>query len=415
MVLEDKTRRGVSGFGIACLIIILINGLIDVALIPKANALFSGASDFAAFYTAGKIVAQGNGGHLYDKDTQSKTELQYTPYPTAPLLFYHPAFEALLFAPLAWLPYRNAFLWWNFLNLLVLLSIPMVLRKHIAIVDRNFIFSTVALLLFFPVLLTFLQGQDSIVLLLCYALAFVCFRSGRDFRAGTFLALALFKFQLVLPFVFLVSLCRQWKVVRGFFVGGVGAMVANLIVTGPRGLWEFPRFLLNANQNWTQGNIFPYAMANIRGFISSTGNDNWAKVAILVCSVLVMAAVFLATRKEGRSEELQFALMMLATLLVSYHLNPHDLTLLALPLGIAANHVVTGTESRAVRLTLIVTILILFAAPTYLLLLSSHKMYLLSCVILVLGATLMKTMLDQRASDAVIAAASASQIARKVA
>jgi hypothetical protein len=379
---------------ICCLTLFLLNGALNIVLLRKMESPVSGKnSDFTAFYTAGKIVAEGNGKKLYDLETQRSTQLRSTPYEGQALLFYHPAFETLLFAPLALLSYKKAFLLWNAVNLLVLLLIPLILRRHVATVAGNLALSTFALICFFPAVVTLLQGQDSILLLLCYALAFAAMRSQQEFLAGIFLGLALFKFQFVLPFVLLLVLAKRWKVFAGFVAAATVLGAVSLAITGIAGLWEFPGFLWNANQHWTLGNISPAAMANLRGVIASTlGTSLWTKCLVLVCSALLFAATAFITRRSllRGNVDLEFGMMMLATMMVSYHLNPHDLTLLVLPIALGVNHLVTCETNRVTRRVMIVSSLLLLSTPVYLLLLSRQKLYLLFWVILVFGIAIAK-------------------------
>jgi hypothetical protein len=88
--------------------------------------------------------------------------------------------------------------------------------------------------------------------------------------------------------------------------------------------------------------------------------------------------------------DLEFAMMMLATMMVSYHLNPHDLTLLLLPIALGVNHLVTCETNRVTRRVMIVSSLLLLSTPVYLLLLSRQKLYLLFWVLLVFGIAMAK-------------------------
>jgi hypothetical protein len=385
-----KPRKSRRAWITLCVAICLTNGILSLLMLRNIEAPFSGrASDFAAFYTAGKIVVEGNRKKLYDLETQASTESRSTPHLGPPLLYYHPAFEALLFAPLAMLSYRKAFLVWDVVNLLVLLLIPLILRKHIRIIGDNLALSTLALICFFPGVVTLLQGQDSILLLLFYALAFAAMRSGHSLRAGLFLALALFKFQFVLPFVLLVALAKRWGLMVGFLCGAAATGVMSLATAGFSGLREFPYFLWNANQNWTAGNISPRVMANLRGVLASiAGAGPGPKLLVLFSSIILLTATVLAIRKSEwrNNSDLPFALMISATMMVSYHLNPHDLTLLALPIALGLNHLATRGANLTARSLMIVSSLLLFSTPVYLLLLSRQKLYLLFWGILAFGA-----------------------------
>ena len=53
--------------------------------------------------------------------------------------------------------------------------------------------------------LNFLQGQDSLLLLLVMTLAVAEMKQGRDFTAGCLLGCGLFKFHVILSFVLLVA------------------------------------------------------------------------------------------------------------------------------------------------------------------------------------------------------------------
>ena len=63
---------------------------------------------------------------------------------------------------------------------------------------------TVVSLAFFPIFFALLQGQDAILLLFLYGLAFVSWKQKRLVSAGAWLACGMFKFHLVLPFLLLI-------------------------------------------------------------------------------------------------------------------------------------------------------------------------------------------------------------------
>jgi hypothetical protein len=75
-----------------------------------------------------------------------------------------------------------------------------------------------ALLAVHAIVLKRMLGQDSILLLLCYGLAWVALVKKSDFAAGAWLALGLCKYHLVLPFVLRFVLerrARRAKVIAG--------------------------------------------------------------------------------------------------------------------------------------------------------------------------------------------------------
>ena len=67
---------------------------------------------------------------------------------------------------------------------------------------------------FCPIAYGFATGQDHALILLLFALVMIHLYEGKDLRAGCFLGFALFKFQLVLPFVLILVLKLSGPVIR---------------------------------------------------------------------------------------------------------------------------------------------------------------------------------------------------------
>jgi len=194
-------------------------------LVYKARErLLHGYSDFSSFYSAGTIVRDGGGQHLYESEKQwvvQKKLFPYVPVRKGPLLFNHAPFEALIYLPLAYLPYAKAFLCWAAINILFLAGFSWVMRKYVPVLDQP-VFLLLACFSFFPILAALTQGQDSILLLLLYALAFADLKQQNNFRAGCWLALATFKFHLVIPFLPVLFVIGKRKALAGFGMSALG-------------------------------------------------------------------------------------------------------------------------------------------------------------------------------------------------
>src|SRR6267142_2185986 len=98
------------------------------------NRVQRGYPDFTAFYAAGKTLHEGLGKSLYDLRTQHRVQGQFAGDINSrhgPLPYIHPPFEALVFLPLTLLPYSQAFVAWNLLNLIALLGVALLLRPHL--------------------------------------------------------------------------------------------------------------------------------------------------------------------------------------------------------------------------------------------------------------------------------------------
>ena len=208
----------------------LLHGLIFWQL---HDSIFRGYGDFASFYTAGKIVQQGESARLYDRGLQWQVQQQFASsvkIRNGPLPYIRPPFEALLFLPFAYLDYPVAFVAWTAVNVLVLLTVPFLLVRETGAwapvpspLARGFLS-----LGFFPIAFDLVQGQDSILLLMLLALAFMSLQKGSELRAGAWLGLGLFKFHLVVPLFLVLLLTRRMKATVGFI--GVASVLGLLSV-----------------------------------------------------------------------------------------------------------------------------------------------------------------------------------------
>ena len=165
---------------------IFIAGMLCLHLLVFVNLrerIKRGYPDFTVFYTAATILRAGLGHQLYDNHVQYEIQKQVVgdiAERRGPLPYIHPPFEALIFLPLSWLPYPQAFAVWDALNLIALFGVAVLLRRSVNALRRippwEFVIVSLA---FFPVFDCFLQGQDSILLLLLCVLG--CVRGWLEF------------------------------------------------------------------------------------------------------------------------------------------------------------------------------------------------------------------------------------------
>jgi hypothetical protein len=290
------------------------------------------------------MLAAGHGHQLYDADLQRQYQARYAG--RVGTLYIHPPFEAALYLAVAWLPLRYAYLLWSLLNLVFLAAGTCRLVKEL-LLPWDWLVCFAVSLTFVPVLLCLLQGQDSLLLLLLVVLAFTALRRGRGFAGGCWLGLGLFKFHLVLPVV-LVMVLNQSKSARsalakGFSLVALALAVLSAAISGWSVFRVYPRFLTHLQAEPFAG-IVPQAMANFRGLVYFFfhGGPPAALAGLLILSAAALTMTLLEWKKAGEFD-LAFANTVLFALLVSYHLNPHDLSLLLLPITLLLRHVLTRT------------------------------------------------------------------------
>lgn len=292
------------------------------AMLPAALA---GRVDFLFFYRAGQIVDQGQGHKLYDIQV-------YAHQQAGTRLFNHPAYEALVYAPLAHLSYRHAYEVWTLAGAAFLLAGTLAIGLN-----------PLLCFAFFPVVVALAQGQNTLLLFAIFAFAFREYRTGRETSAGALLGLGLIQFQFTLPLVAILALRRKWRLVAGF--GGMAAILAgiSLLVVGPHGLVEYVHVLLKTGTQETG------VMPNLHGLVGYLGGG-------FLPTVLLSAVVALwSGMKRVSTRTQEFSLALIASILVSFHCFVTCLPLLLIPMAAEFE------EGRWYSL-------IFFATPLYLLL-----------------------------------------------
>ena len=344
------------------------------------DRILLGFGDFGHFYAAALIVRGGSGERLYDYEEQRQVQRDLFPDVDTrpePLIFNHLAYETLLWWPLTFSPYATAAVLWTLFNLLVLVVLSIFLTRYFpAAWGALHVPWILPLLACFPILIVLIQGQDSIVLLALYALTFILLKRDRQVLAGCILALGLFKFQLVLPFVGFFLLQRNWKFVSGFAAGSIVPIGISLWITGAQGLLQFLRFLLRSNQGGAspeQFGLYPGSMPNIRGVLFTIfGGVLSNKLLFSLTAVLSVAVFGWAVQASRRSSlDVRCGLAIMVTLLVSYHLFVYDLAIAVLPLLIIVDRMASGsTRRRLYEASLVLSGALLLTTPVHLVILS---------------------------------------------
>jgi len=308
------------------------------------DKLRNGYQDFTIFYCAAKILRSGLGSQLYNEGLQLQVQRSFAPnvpIRQGPLPFNHPAFEALLFVPFARLSYFSAYLLWTVANLGMLALLFFLLRPHLSILKEialpEWMFAWLA---FFPVFIGLLQGQDSILLLLLFVLAYLALHSRRDFNAGCWLGLGLFRFQFALPFLLILLWQKKWRAVLGFALIASALGGLSLALVGWTGTLTYIDYAQRVERG-TTGAIVAATMPNLRGLAA------WAAVAgvppyvvmgtvvLLSVAVLLFASSIWGIDRTGR---LAMCAALLAVSLASYHDHEYDLSLLLLPILLVGEH-----------------------------------------------------------------------------
>ena len=305
------------------------------------EAWFQGYGDFAAFYTAGRLVLDGHSRQLYDRDAQWAVQQEFASevkIRRGPLPYIRPPFEALLFALFAIWRYPVALFLWTLLKVILLSAIARVAVRRECWGERfpPWIAGQLALGTF-PVFMDFLQGQDSVLLAFVMVVVFWQLRSGRDYAAGLVLGLGLFKFHLILPFLAVVLLAGRKKLAAGFAAAAVVLVATSAALVGWHELIQYPNRLLALSSRAGVGVMTPEAQINLRGLLTlvagrspSPGRLHWILLPVALIAISYAGTLW---RKSGDRMLVEgFALALITAIVTSYYAYSYDLTSLAVPL-----------------------------------------------------------------------------------
>lgn len=334
------------------LFLVLVVGIHAFFLWNVRERIAKADPDFTAFYTAGTLLREGRGHELYKAGAQEEVQQQFatdSDIRRGPLPYIHPAFEALLFAPLSFLAYPAAFLVWEALNLGMLVAVSLLLRSRLGSLRPVPLLEwMLALLAFFPVFTNFLQGQDAILLLLLLVLSFRALDSNSPFAAGCWLGLGVFRYHLVVPLALILG-WRHRRMFSGFAASGSAAVLLSFAIVGWQAALLYPAYVLH----WTTmpffGKMPPSLMPNLLGLITgwpfAEATRGTLQVGVLAVSVLLLMSIaIMRNRANGRDFlNLTFACAVITAVLVGYNTGSYDLSLLVLPLALVADYCLGGS------------------------------------------------------------------------
>jgi glycosyl transferase family 87 len=333
--------------------------------------IVAGKTDFSDLYAAAVVVKEGQGRLLYNDDAQTEVKSRLFPNGRTTRTHNHLAFEALCLVPLAFLPYPAALIIWIGLNLALLAFTMHRLERRFPRLRASLgVPLLVPCLGFYPIGQTIFEGQDSIVILVLYSAAFLCLGSNKPLLGGVALALALFKFHLVLPTILLLLMYRERKAVLAFFSTAFALVGLSALVVGFSGMLQFANNLIASNSELTDPTnrarfaLNPTAYSNVRGLVywaagQHTSDSMLLMIVVATSLILLVAAGLLYHRVPP---DLRFPFSIVVTTLVSFHLYYHDVSMMLIPMFVAAEAALAGRCNRAV-LTVIFAVLML--APLY--------------------------------------------------
>lgn len=362
---RESTVRAIA----ASLVVGLILGLV---LLNFPAGEKRSTTDFSSFYCAAQIIRQGMGRELYNLGVQAGLQSRVA---AVHAFFNHPPYEALWFLPFTYFSYRTAYILWTLTSMGLLALSTFWIQSCTGVLGAisayarirpDFGLLFVLFLTFAPATTCLLLGENSMVTLLIYTLVFVLMKRGSDFEAGCILALGLYKFQLILPFVLILILRKKWRLVKGFSCATALLVLLSVAISGFGVLVAYPRLLFFDPTYQKIAGFAPDFMPNLRGFLFLVTRSRVTAPAFSLTLAALSAVCLGWTAKSWREDqmELSFSAALLATLLASYHLYNYDLTLLLLPIAILAGELAKREQLMRAH-TLNAALIVLLIPPLH--------------------------------------------------
>ena len=306
----------------------IVIAFLAVVLSGSGVSTFTGriGGDYRAFYAAGEIVADGKIESLYELQTQFDYQKKLLLEPKEFLAFAYPPHFALVYAPLAELPFRLSYVVHTILMAAALaLACVMIQRLYPRLIESPFLLFFLALTAY-PILRSVFGGQNTALSILLIVGCWYYVRHERPLLAGVFLGLLFFKPQFALPLAGLFFLSGRWRVWVSAGATTLALFALNAAILGPD--WVSAWIEGVQNQFSLDGRISYTAMVSWLGaahgiFGASPAAADAVGWALSAATILAISWVWYA---GGRTADFnaQMALASLCVILISPHTAYYD-------------------------------------------------------------------------------------------
>ena len=342
---DPRVRRAAVAVLLALGVALLLTALTGSGSSTATGRL---GGDHVEFYGTGKMVLDGQLDRLYEPEAQRAAQEPYSGDDGGYLFFGYPPHVAVLYAPLAAIPFRLS--WVVTTALMVGAAVGgLALLRPVLPILRVAWWPCVALsLTFVPLFVGVGLGQNTGISLLLVAAAWRLLHDDREAAAGVALGLLLFKPQLGIPLLLFVAASRRWRALAAAAGVGVATWVVNALILGPDwvttwldGLSAFGEIDRASNAHNT---------VSILGIADTLADGaTAAKGLAVLLDLALVAAVALLWHRRGRDDiSGALAVAVPAAVLLAPHALYYDAGLVVL-----TGLVVLGRAPRSLPLVLV--------------------------------------------------------------
>lgn len=356
------TRRRIRLWSVVAATVFVTAMVTSWLMVPDQVPL----ADFAARWSAGRLLVEGRAADLYDLTVQARVQ-QVATATTRSSWFVSPPFVALALAPLGALPYVLAGMLWTILSIGALaLSLALLRPYSPEVLTRDWRLTVLVAAASYPVLQVVLVGQDSCFVLLSLAAGIRMLDVGRDVTAGVVLALGLMKPQLtfVVPIVLLIQ--RRGRALGAFSATAVALALLSLATVGPDGVAAWVAVLTSSDYSESVQQAFAWkavSLSSLLTVLTPEWGQAW-RLATVAAGLLVCLPAVRALRLTVGCPVLTWGLATGVAVLASPHVLVYDLVTTAPLLLALARHAWTP---RTRALLVATNVLLWAAAPVHVL------------------------------------------------
>jgi len=332
----------------------MIVGFLIVLVTAEGAVTATGrlGGDYPAFYSAGRIVVEGDWENLYSLERQA--EEQESLLGVGRLLYFaYPPFVALPFGILAELEYRWSYLCYTVILFCAFLFSIHLLRSLSPFVNRHYWAVVSGSLLFYPLAKAIGGSQNTPITLLLLIGAWWGVTHGRPYLSGLLLGLLLYKPHFALPMIGLYLVAGYGRVVVGAAVAGLSLYGVSAWMLGPD--WVFQWAELVSLFAVEDIKVNGHQAVSWVGFISALfGNARGAATAGIACSILT--AIYLMWKwwcLKSADLDIKMALAVTGIILISPHTMFYDAAFILIAIVVLADRLGPDLEWRIPLLFLV--------------------------------------------------------------
>jgi hypothetical protein len=260
MKLLKKTTNRVILF----VIVILLSSY--MLTLPLEKVLF--AVDFTEYWSASRLVLEGDNPYSVDAMWQLQSKLPDWPY-DHPVKMYNPPWVISIILPLGLLPYEAARLLWLFFSIIIIIyCMDVCWRLYLGPANQRWI-SWVLGIAFLPTIGCLDLGQISFLILLGIVAFMDLLRKQKWFLSGAAAFLIAIKPQIMVLFwlllLFWMLTTRHWKILLGTITAGLGALALPLLFN-PKIISQYLEFTASAPPYYFEVPTIAFALRLIFGF-----------------------------------------------------------------------------------------------------------------------------------------------------